>query len=180
MKKVILATLIFSLMVCSIGCKWQDSNENKTINPVEDASQSDTVQELKSGDDKLMGEKSIVLPIDMDFWKAGPDWLGNPTSNPALKKVSVPSPYSENGDGWRFEVPEAGKGMKWHHGLKDDELIDISNTPYIMVRYRAENITDTTGQAHNDYFVLSVTLKKKSTFRSDSIKYRMMGDGRQQ
>jgi len=153
MKKVILATLIFSLMVCSIGCKWQDSNENKTINPVEDASQSDTVQELKSGDDKLMGEKSIVLPIDMDFWKAGPDWLGNPTSNPALKKVSVPSPYSENGDGWRFEVPEAGKGMKWHHGLDDDELIDITNTPYIMVRYRAENITNSSGQAHNDYFV---------------------------
>ena len=127
------------------------NKDSKDTTPVKDTPKADSTP--KTDGNVNAGEKSQVLPFDMNLWTRQPEWLGNPSSNALIKEVSVPSPFSENGKGWRFEIPEEGAGMKWTYNPPKDPPMNTADTPYFMVRYRAENLTNSSGVAHQDFLV---------------------------
>lgn len=70
-------------------------------------------------------------------WIPHTDWLGNPAEK---HNVSL-----EDGI-MNFSVHDPGQGMKW--SLRFDEPVDSAKYPYLVVRYRAEGVSD-----HGDYFI---------------------------
>ncbi|MFA0748864.1 MAG: hypothetical protein EORIYHIE_002733, partial [Candidatus Fervidibacter sp.] len=66
-----------------------------------------------------------------------PDWLANPSANAKVEAT---------GEGLRFSVPEAGKGMKW---LINARWVNTTRFRYFVVRYKAVGL-DTN---RRDYFV---------------------------
>jgi len=74
---------------------------------------------------------------DVERWERQPDWLGNPSSTASV-----------TGDGQQacFRVDEPGRGMKWSGPMLP---IALDDTPYLIVRYRAENLNTSS----TDYLV---------------------------
>jgi len=70
-------------------------------------------------------------------WTPQPTWLGNPSATASVES---------DGQAACFKVDEPGRGMKWSLST---EAIALGESPYLAVRYRAENV-DTTPA---DYFV---------------------------
>jgi hypothetical protein len=66
-----------------------------------------------------------------------PDWLANPSANAKVEAT---------GEGLRFFVPEAGKGMKW---LINARWVNTTRFRYLVIRYKAVGL-DTN---RRDYFV---------------------------
>lgn len=73
------------------------------------------------------------LSLDSTHWSPRPTWLPNPADQFTLQTVD---------EGMVFGVANPLKGMKW---LLDTELIELRETPWLVVRYRAENMP-TTGE----------------------------------
>ncbi len=74
---------------------------------------------------------------DLERWTAEPAWLGNPSDSASLVR---------DDSAGCFQVDEPNRGMKWSAPMPS---IALDEFPYIVVRYRAENLnTDRT-----DYLV---------------------------
>lgn len=71
------------------------------------------------------------------LWRPMPGWLGNPSPSARVQST---------GEGLRFVVPEAGKGMKW---LLPARWVNTQRFRYLVVRYRARGISPHPG----DYFL---------------------------
>jgi hypothetical protein len=74
---------------------------------------------------------------DVSLWKARPAWVGNPAPTAMLA--------SETGLA-RFGVDQPSQGMKWSCDLP---AISLAETPWLVVRYRAEGLNP----QHGDYVV---------------------------
>lgn len=74
---------------------------------------------------------------DVSSWKPQPSWLANPSPTATLA--------SEAGVA-AFRVEPANQGMKWSRDLP---RISLAETPWIVIRYRAENLS----QIHTDYVI---------------------------
>ena len=74
---------------------------------------------------------------DVSPWKAQPGWLSNPAQTATLA--------SENGVA-AFRVDQPSQGMKWSRDLP---AISLAETPWLVVRYRAENLN----RQHSDYLI---------------------------
>ncbi|MCK9222892.1 MAG: DUF6259 domain-containing protein [Limnochordia bacterium] len=133
-------------------------------------------REVESERALSMAEESQVLPIDKTLWVARPSWLGNPTDNPILEEVPAPPTYSKEAKAWRFAVSEVGKGMKWTCTLDNDQLIDVTDTPYLVVRYRAGNTATRTGQPHSDFFIFIYDVDEREYIPLNL--YQLQDDGR--
>jgi len=70
-------------------------------------------------------------------WRPMPDWLANPSAN---------AKFEATDEGFRFSVPEAGKGMKW---LINARWVNTTRFRYLVIRYKAAGL-DTN---RRDYFV---------------------------
>lgn len=75
----------------------------------------------------LSGAHATVAPADLE-WTAQPGWLANPSSRYR---------HSSSDDTARFEVRQAGTGMKWSAPLP--QPVDLSKRPWILVKYRARD-----------------------------------------
>jgi hypothetical protein len=74
---------------------------------------------------------------DVSLWKAQPAWVGNPAPTATLA--------SENGVA-RLRVDQPTQGMKWSRDLPP---ISLAETPWLVVRYRAEGLN----RQHGDYVI---------------------------
>lgn len=69
--------------------------------------------------------------------QAQPGWLGNPSARASATR---------DAETIRLRVPDAGRGMKW--SLRLPQPLDLRETPYVVVQYRARGIAPS-----NDYFL---------------------------
>ncbi len=98
-------------------------------------------------------------PLTPSDWQAEPSWQ----PDPAARARCV-----QSGDSLLFEVPEAGRGMKWSQSLRPVLFADM---PYLVFTYRAENaVTD------SDNYLLYVDDQKPGETRALLLRH-LRADG---
>jgi len=80
-------------------------------------------------------EVTLIETRDAGIFKAEPTWLSNPADAPGAETTP---------EGVRFQVPQAGRGMKWSFA----PAAPVEGASWLSVRYRAQGM-----RRNTDYFI---------------------------